>query len=717
MADNYRLCPCGSGKKAKFCCKDLAPEIEKVLKLIAGDQRAAAIQALDLLIKKRGKLPMLLDLKVSTLVEMERYEDAEEVVLTLLQADPDSFRPYALAAILDVIKGSIDEAVTQLQRALERIGDDGNPAEVIDALSVVAMGLCKANEAYPARAHLALWVSLCEDEAVNRPLRILLELDENMHPLLQTEVAPQAPDEGADWGDKHEQSQRLFERGAWLAAAKILDELAREHPEAPWLRRQHAYTLGFASRHTDMAVALHDFARLENAEFDDAVEAEALAQLLDSASDTTDDVLNVYFEVANQDSAMEAMLSQDRSYSIDPSQIPPNSEEGPPPKGVFTILSKQPDGTGEPTFETTPIIHGQALLYGRETDHPARVRVIATDGAEFEAVLTVLRDSLGDDLAEEISREVIGKQQRLQDVISPPLFLPPEASAQQQYSIRAEALQDAIVNKWATLPNMHLGGKSADESAGDPGLKVRLAASLLLIEQTQLFNHQRLETNDLRKRLGIPEIDVKDATNLENVHATKYSYVDVANLDDDTLKQILRAGVFRARRLIATEAIREAIKRGLHETDESLTLDSLYDLLLQWTESPAELFEIMETAKENAKDNHDQLGELLLKELVLRMRTRDVDGSKELANRLMVEYGGNQRIQNGLMQILGGPESMAQPAQAQQDANVPSASDVALSMAQEQNSSPDGESGLWTPDGGSSGSAEDKESSGLWLPD
>ena len=90
MADNYRLCPCGSGKKAKFCCKDLAPEIEKVLKLIAGDQRAAAIQALDLLIKKRGKLPMLLDLKVSTLVEMERYEDAEEVVLTLLQADPDS---------------------------------------------------------------------------------------------------------------------------------------------------------------------------------------------------------------------------------------------------------------------------------------------------------------------------------------------------------------------------------------------------------------------------------------------------------------------------------------------------------------------------------------------------------------------------------------------------------------------------------------------------
>jgi tetratricopeptide (TPR) repeat protein len=713
MADNYRLCPCGSGKKAKFCCKELAPEIEKILKLIAGEQRAAAIQALDLLIKKRGDLPTLLDLKVSTLVEMERFQDAEEVVLTLLQADPDSFRPYALAAILDVLKGSIDDAVTQLQRALERIGDDGNPAEVLDALSVVAIGLCKASEAYPARAHLALWVSLCDDESVNRPLQILLELDENMHPLLQTEVAPQAPDEDADWGDKHEQSQRLFERGAWLGAARILDELARDHPEAPWLRRQHAYTVGFASPHTEMAASLHDFARLENADFDDAVEAEALAQLLDSSSDGADDVLDVALEVADQESAMEKMLSQDRSYSIDPSQIPPTDQEGPPPKGVFTILSKKPENAAPPSLETTPLIHGQVLLYGRETDRPARVRVIATEGAEFESVLAVLQESLGDDLGEECSREVIGKQTGLQNIISPPLFLQPELSADQQYAVRSEAIQDAVANRWAELRNSHLGGKRPIDVVGDPELRIRLAGSLLLVEQTQLFNHQRVETNELRKKLGLPEIDVKDATNLDDVHGTKYSYVDVAKLDDQTLKQVLRAGVFRARRLIATEAIQEAIKRGLAETDDSITLESLYDLQLQWTEAPGRLFEIIEAAKENAKDDREQLGELLLKELVLRMRTRDQDGAKSLAGRLLTEYAGDERIQNGLMQILGGPQSMPHPPADQQQTAIPSASDVALSMAQEQGD----DSGLWTPENEAQGGGEDKESSGLWLPD
>ena len=33
--DPYAPCPCGSGKKLKFCCHDLAPELEKVRNVIA----------------------------------------------------------------------------------------------------------------------------------------------------------------------------------------------------------------------------------------------------------------------------------------------------------------------------------------------------------------------------------------------------------------------------------------------------------------------------------------------------------------------------------------------------------------------------------------------------------------------------------------------------------------------------------------------------------
>src|SRR5438105_1463847 len=37
--DLYALCPCGSGKKIKFCCRDIAVEIDKVERLLEAGQR------------------------------------------------------------------------------------------------------------------------------------------------------------------------------------------------------------------------------------------------------------------------------------------------------------------------------------------------------------------------------------------------------------------------------------------------------------------------------------------------------------------------------------------------------------------------------------------------------------------------------------------------------------------------------------------------------
>ena len=42
--DSYALCPCGSGKKVKFCCsKDILHELEKPLRALAGEQYFAAL--------------------------------------------------------------------------------------------------------------------------------------------------------------------------------------------------------------------------------------------------------------------------------------------------------------------------------------------------------------------------------------------------------------------------------------------------------------------------------------------------------------------------------------------------------------------------------------------------------------------------------------------------------------------------------------------------
>ena len=62
--DHYASCPCGSGKKLKFCCSDLIGEMEKIQRMLEGNQRAACLEHVRSLRAKhadraspRGRIP------------------------------------------------------------------------------------------------------------------------------------------------------------------------------------------------------------------------------------------------------------------------------------------------------------------------------------------------------------------------------------------------------------------------------------------------------------------------------------------------------------------------------------------------------------------------------------------------------------------------------------------------------------------------------------
>ena len=78
--DIYKACPCGSGKKIKFCCGDLAADIERVVRMIQGDQRVAALQLVNKLLGKHPDRVALLDLKASIVLTMSEWDQATEIV-------------------------------------------------------------------------------------------------------------------------------------------------------------------------------------------------------------------------------------------------------------------------------------------------------------------------------------------------------------------------------------------------------------------------------------------------------------------------------------------------------------------------------------------------------------------------------------------------------------------------------------------------------------
>src|SRR6185436_1718252 len=95
--DAYSVCPCGSGKKLKFCCcKDIVHELDKVIRAIEGDQRVAALDQINRLIDEKGKRAALLELKAETLLVLDNFEEAEKANKELLAVMPHGSNGLAI---------------------------------------------------------------------------------------------------------------------------------------------------------------------------------------------------------------------------------------------------------------------------------------------------------------------------------------------------------------------------------------------------------------------------------------------------------------------------------------------------------------------------------------------------------------------------------------------------------------------------------------------
>src|SRR5688572_3997234 len=98
--DPYALCPCGSGKKLKFCCSDLVGEIEKIHRMIEGEQPRAALRHVEQTLARFPGRASLLDLKASLELSLEETDAARKTVEGFVKAHPESPTAHACEALL-----------------------------------------------------------------------------------------------------------------------------------------------------------------------------------------------------------------------------------------------------------------------------------------------------------------------------------------------------------------------------------------------------------------------------------------------------------------------------------------------------------------------------------------------------------------------------------------------------------------------------------------
>ncbi len=115
----YSPCPCGSGKKFKWCCQPIHAQIERAFEQEAEGQHEAALRILDEVIAQNPANPEPLGRKAQLLYENRRLEEAETTLQKALDISPKYPFGYLLRGLFRQNEGEIPGALMLYRKAAE----------------------------------------------------------------------------------------------------------------------------------------------------------------------------------------------------------------------------------------------------------------------------------------------------------------------------------------------------------------------------------------------------------------------------------------------------------------------------------------------------------------------------------------------------------------------------------------------------------------------
>jgi hypothetical protein len=719
--DAYSLCPGGTGKKIKFCCNDILPELQKIDRMIEGEQYNACLQHLEtLLAKEPGRdRECLLATKCLMQRVTGQVEAARNTAAAFLVKYPNNQVALAEMAIQSA-ENNVRAAFGLLQQAMHAA--DGNlTSRVYQAIGAVAGHLLQAGFALPARALLQLQCDMVPDD--DRPAELLAGFCQAADiPLLLRDEPPLAPPaDKAAWAGKFEHAMTFATVGDWQTAADRLTELTGEAANAPAVWLDLAILRGWLADNVGAIEALHQYAALRAAEPDgleDASEAEAKAMFL-SADPLGDqvDVLKIVWTIKDAERAQEALLSsaQWRTVPFDPAMF--RDGENPPPKAAFMLLDRpmpsSPDGPGSPnslTRETIPCMVGQALLYGRQTDREARLEVMGVAADDLDAAGRLVHAAAGEYVEPEPKKEVVSHWSASQQALLPTWQPPRGASPETLETMMAEYTRDTILNRWPDRKLGVLGDRSPREAAADPACRARLMAAVLVLQSWAENLPGVPDFNELRATLGLPTLGVIQLyaeRAIWELPIARLARLSAEGLSDQSLAAAYHRAAAFAVHAAAQKFAKAVVERSTFADVE--TRMAAYATLVRTERDVAKALDYVSQARRAMDDLKVSHASWDLMELSLCFAARDMQNAMRLIEHIQRQHLEEPGVGEALTRLLisvgllrpDGTPAYG-PAAGGPTSPMPAAEPAAAG-------------GLWTPD---SGSPPGPAAGGkLWTPD
>lgn len=657
--DQYALCPCGSGKKIKFCkCYDSIGELDKVIKMVSGGQMVAALDRLNQVLAEHPSAAWPLAIKGRLLINLNELDALEENADRFIRLQPSNPLALAQRAASQVFKRRFSEAAHSLLEALAESGRSVD-AFLLEIGSVLSMALAQEGHMLSSRLYATLALSTQEAENASMAQSVLGELNQarGLNLLIKSLPLPIDRADEVSWGERFDEANALLRNNQILAAEAKFEALDRQFPEQPAIL---SGLLSCALWRADGDAQTRLLRKLSAALQDDPERSArmlAISLLVEPGqpqlSVAADELV---YEIADADTTVITLTSQRTTPAIPAEALRDivEGEDEAPPRAGFQVLDREPPEASEgPTdVDSLPRVLATVLVFGRQTDRSARLEI---------------RDALQDDHAQILAQ--LGELVRGEPVERRSHSLPlvvmanPRLPVSQLQMNRDEALKvrDELFRRHfagailgARAPAS--GGEPISSLANDPAT---LTTRTAIVRVLQGYDGLQIEASDLidevASRLGVPELPViapQDDEDLERLSAFDLASVDPSQLDLDALFYLFQ----RATQVSSTRASRRAAERliAIDATDENskAMVSRAYQSLIQTSPAPEAALEVAAKAKTWAESAGVSDAPFLLSELHRHLEMGNVAAFENTIQTIYAKHQNDTNVMMYLQQIL-----------------------------------------------------------------
>lgn len=547
--DSYAPCPCGSGKKIKFCCQAILPEMAKIERFQENNQPMMALQAIDKLIKSHPENGWLVTQRAMALISEQRPTEARDTLVPFLRKQPDHPLANGLLAVAAAQIDPYPASKKVIHRAFLKASSHEPHIAGMLAGTVAAYHIEQGNE-MAARQHMALVMRYGGEQERQRTLMAMLEMDADSavpyplrggHPLPDFEPA-------ANIQPSYKKAMKIASVGCFEEAADLLVQTMQEHGESAELQHAVGLLRAWDGDEQRGAEALHKAAKLY-VDFDRAVDLETVAQLLDGRNDAN--TIRSTFKVYSTDSLSRLLTRLDNSDRL--GRIPLAAEQEHGLAAAYEILDRSlPTEAELPnlTLDTTPIVVGRLSLTDRTDTAPAQIMLSGIEGANFDTALQVFMGAAGELVTLDESKspatdpDMVVKYAKDELPLSRSSFFPPKTPAHVRQHLMRDFVRSCVDDIWLSTPRPALGSQTPLQARQNPDLKVPLAAALRCFDSFLDRRAIILDLDQLREKLGLqapPAIaPTTDGFDLNALTVSQMQQIELAPLSDEQFHHLLQ---------------------------------------------------------------------------------------------------------------------------------------------------------------------------------